>query len=97
MIYSPEKLEKTIKKLSKLYDLENATDLFTLLPQVMESAEVRAKAYNVEGGDKKKEAVMSVILGIADQNSIRIDKDQLSVFINVIADASRGRYAINKE
>jgi len=97
MIYKPEKLAETVKKLSKLYDLCDPTDLFILLPQIMESAEVRAKAYDVEGGPEKKKAVMDVILGIAKQNSIRIENDLLSVFIDVIADASKGRYALNKE
>jgi hypothetical protein len=97
MIYSPEKLAATVEKLSKLYDLKKPEDLFMILPQLMEQVEVRAMAYEVKGGSAKKQAVMDVLLGIAKQNSIKLNKKLLSVFIDVIIDSSKGRYAFNKE
>jgi len=97
MIHTPEKLAEKIAKLSQLYDLKKPEDLFMILPQEMESAEVRAKAYDDETGPAKKQAVMDILLGIAKQNSIRLNKKLLSVFIDVVIDASKGRYALNKE
>ena len=97
MIYNPEKLAETVEKLSKLYDLQNPVDFFILLPQIMESSEIRAKAFDVDTGSEKKQAVLDVILGIANKNSVEIEEDWLSVFIDIIADATKGRYAINKE
>jgi len=97
MIHTPEKLAEKIAKLSQLYDLKKPEDLFMILPQEMESAEVRAMAYDVKGGPAKKQAVMDVLLGIAKQNSIRLNKKLLAAFIDIIIDASKGRYAFNKE
>jgi hypothetical protein len=96
MIYSQEDIQKRVDRLHELYDLNKPIDLFTLIPQEMEIAEVRAMRKGLKGQDMKK-AVVDTILAIAKHNSIELDEDLLSVFVNTIADASKGRFAINKE
>ena len=96
MIYNEEAIQKRVNRLHELYDLNNPVDLFTLIPQEMEIAEVRAMRKGLKGPDMKK-AVVDTILAIANHNSIELDKGLVSVFVDTIADASKGRFAINKD
>jgi hypothetical protein len=79
-----------------MYDLGNPVDLFTLLPQEMEIAEVKAMSGNLDGVAKKK-IVMEIVLNIAKENNVDINEDLLNVFIDTIDAASKGKYALNKK
>lgn len=79
-----------------MYDLKSPKDLFTLLPQEMEVAEAHAMAFKWTEEAKKKK-VLETIMGVAKESNIDIAEDLVSVFYDVINDASKGRYAINKE
>lgn len=79
-----------------MYDLTNPIDLFTILPQEMEIAEIKGIISNLDGPTRKA-LVIKVIVDIAKENSIEIDEDILSVFIDVINSASKGEYALNKK
>lgn len=94
LIYTNEFLKKKIKKICDLYDLTDPVDLFTMLPQEMELAEVRKM---VNKDFDKKEAVMSVIMGVANKKQIDLPKEWAEVFIDTIDKASKGAFAINKE
>lgn len=83
------------KKLSNIYNLNDPKDLFTLLPQEMEIAEVKAMCNNLTGAEKKQ-MVLEVMDKIARNSSIELDLDLMGTFIDIIADASKGRYALNK-
>lgn len=92
-------MEQKINKLKELYDLNKPEDLFTLFPQEMEVMEVKALAKGLSEEDKKK-AVIDVILGIAKKQKIKkieFSEKLLSVFFNIINDASKGKYALNKD
>ena len=78
-----------------MYNLNDPADLFTLLPQEMEIAEVKALCDNLDG-KTKKEMVIEIIDQIAKENSIVLDKNLLGVFIDTIITASKGHYALNK-
>lgn len=79
-----------------MYDLKSPKDLFTLLPQEMEVAEAHAMAFKWTDEAKKKR-VIETIMGVAKESNINIAEEWISVFYDVINDASKGRYAINKE
>ena len=96
MIYNEQKLEKKINKLCDLYDLKDPADLFMILPQEIELSEIRGMI-NGSSGPEKKQAVISVIMGIASRNKVKINKKWLEVFIDAIVDSSKGKFAINKE
>jgi hypothetical protein len=96
LIYNEQKLEKKINKLCDLYDLKDPVDLFIIVPQEIELAEIRGMINN-SSGQEKKEAVISVIMGIASRNKVKINQKWLEVFIDTIVDSSKGKYAINKE
>lgn len=89
-------MSQKIDKLKELYDLNKPEDLFTVLPQEMEVIEAKGLAYDLSGADKKKE-VVKIITGIAKKQKTNIDDDILSVFIDIIIAASKGKYALNKE
>lgn len=91
-----KKKQDKIKRLKDLYDLEDPKDLFTILPQEMELMEAMGMAQGLDGAAKKS-AVMDVILGIAKVNNVELNEDTLSVFIDIINDASKGKYALNKD
>lgn len=95
-VYNKADIEKKVKSLHTLYDLNNPEDLFTLVPQEMEVAEVQGLAYGYNGA-LKQQAVINVIMAIANKNSIEINRKTLAVFINTIISASKGKYALNKE
>ena len=90
-----KKKQDKLERLKDLYDLSKPEDLFTILPQEMELMEAKGMALGLDG-PKKKEAVLEVILGLAKVNNIELDKNLLSTFVDIIVDASRGRYALNK-
>jgi hypothetical protein len=90
-----QKQQDKASKLKDLYDLSSAADLFTLLPQEMEVMEIKGKANDLDGHTKKSE-VMSIISEIAAKSGVEIDTETLSVFIDVINAASKGKYALNK-
>ena len=91
-----KKKQDKIERLKDLYDLKDPKDLFTILPQEMELMEAMGMAQNLDG-PAKKQAVLDVILGIAKVNNIELDENVLSVFIDIINDASKGKYALNKD
>lgn len=84
------------RKLSLMYDISNFVDLLTLIPQEMEIAEAKGLAYNLDGKDKKK-LVVDTLLKIAKESSVELDSELLSVFIDTINLASKGKYALNKQ
>jgi hypothetical protein len=90
-----QKRQDKIAKLKDLYDLSNPADLFTIIPQEMEVMEVKGFANNLDG-PAKKSAVISIISEIAAKSGIDFDTETLSVFIDVINAASKGKYALNK-
>jgi hypothetical protein len=96
LIYNEQKLEKKINKLCDLYDLKDPVDLFIIVPQEIELAEIRGMI-NKSTGQEKKEAVISVIMGIASRNKVKVNSKWLEVFIDAIVDSSKGKFAINKE
>jgi hypothetical protein len=91
-----KKKQDKIERLKDLYDLKDPKDLFTILPQEMELMEAMAMAQGLDGTAKKK-AVMDVILDIAKVNNVELNRDIISVFIDIINDASKGKYALNKD
>lgn len=95
-MYNKPFIKKKVDKLCKLYNLSNPEDLFAILPQEMELAEVRGIIDGVSGEEKKK-AVSDVIMGIAAKNKVKISQEMIEIFIDVIASASKGKYALNKE
>lgn len=84
-----------IAKLKDLYDLEDPKDLFVLIPQEMEVAEIKGMA-NDWDGLQKKQTVMHIIMSIAVENGIDLDAETLGTFIDIINNASKGKYALNK-
>ena len=88
--------ESKIDRLKNLYDLDDPSDLFTILPQEMEMAEVFGFISELTG-EEKKVKVMDLLLDLAAVNNIELDENTLSVFIDVICDVSKGKYALNKE
>ena len=91
---SQKQLDK-ITKLSELYDITNPKDLFTLIPQEMEVAEIKGMSYDWDG-DAKRQEVIEVIMAVAVKNNIDFTTETLSAFIDVINAASTGKYALNK-
>jgi hypothetical protein len=89
-----------IKKLAELYDISIPADLFTVLPQEMETMEIKGLAKDLDG-PAKKQAVMDIMVGIANKSPLCLNettfKETLSVFIDVINSASKGKYALNKD
>lgn len=90
-----QKQQDKISRLKDLYDLSNPEDLFTLIPQEMEVAEIKGMTYGWDG-DTKKSVVMTTIMEIAVANNVDITAETLSAFIDVINAASKGKYALNK-
>ena len=95
MIYNKQKLEKKINKLCDLYDLESPIDLFIIVPQEIELAEISG-IIKKSSGLEKKEAVIAVIMGIANKNGVKINQNWVEIFIDTIVSSSKGKYAINK-
>ena len=91
---SQKQLDK-ITKLSELYDITNPKDLFTLIPQEMEIAEIKGMSYDWDG-DTKRQEVINVITAVAVKNNIDFTIETLAAFIDVINAASKGKYALNK-
>lgn len=90
--------QNKINKLKDLYDLSKPEDLFTLFPQEMEVMEVKALAKGLNEEDKKK-AVIKTILEIAKKQklqNIQLSEELLSTFFDIINNASKGKYALNK-
>jgi len=96
LIYSKEFLKNKISRIHDLYDLSDPSDFFTFLPQEMELAEVRGMINKVKG-DEKKQAVMSVIMGLAKKNKVEVPKEWIEIFIDTIIKSSNGGFALNKE
>ena len=94
-MHSKKKQDK-IKRLKDLYDLSKPEDLFTILPQELEMMEAIGIAKNWDGS-KKKQEVLDIILGIAEVNNLKLDSNLVSVFIDTIIKASKGKFALNKE
>ena len=90
-----KKKQAKIERLKDLYDLSDPEDLFTILPQEMELMEAKGMAQNLDGAQKKA-VVLEVILELAKVNNIELDENLLSTFVNIIVDASKGKYALNK-
>lgn len=90
-----QKQQDKASKLKDLYNLSLPSDLFTLLPQEMEVMEIKGKANGLDGLSKKCE-VISIISEIAAKSGVELDTETLSVFIDVINAASKGKYALNK-
>ncbi len=95
-MYDKKFITRKVDKLCKLYDLSDPIDLFIILPQEMEIAEVLAKISN-SNGDERKKGVMAIISGIVAKNKIKVPDDWIEVFIDTIDKASKGEYALNKE
>jgi len=79
-----------------MYDLKCPKDLFILLPQEMEIAEVKGLAFKLDNVAKKK-LVMDLMTDIARENTLDLDLEWLSTFYDVIDDASKGKYALNRK
>ena len=90
-----QKQQDKIAKLKNLYDLNNPIDLFTIIPQEMEVAEIKGMRYEWDG-DTKKQKVIDIIMGIISQNNIDVTSETIAAFIDVINAASKGKYALNK-
>jgi hypothetical protein len=83
------------QKLSTMYDISNPKDLFTLLPQEMEIAEVRGFCEDLDGSTKRA-MVLEIMLKIAAESDVEIDPELLGFFVDTIASASKGKYGLNK-
>lgn len=92
---SKKRPDKLIR-LKDLYDLSKPEDLFTILPQEMELAEVKGMAYE-QSGAKKKDSVIKFLLQLAEANDVELNEEILSVFVDIIVAASKGKYALNKD
>jgi len=96
MIYSKEKAKKKVDKIIELYPTVDWADLAELLPQIMEVVEITAivrKANEVQ----KKEAAIMIMNDLVER--VGVDQNMAKVIPklwDVINDASKGRFAINR-
>ena len=88
--------KKKIDKLSRLYNLSKARDLFTVTMQEMEIVEHQEMCGNFDGD--KKEAVMDVIAKIAElQNPQAISiNEAVTFYIDDMCRASNRDFVINR-
>ena len=98
MIRDPEVFNKKIEKLTRFYDLSKPRDLFTVVMQEMELAEIRARRIGKNGKDKK-EYLMDLVSRIAEaQDIIEFNLcDAASAYIDDMCRASNNEFVINKE
>jgi len=97
MLYSEKELEAKANHLAELFPEIKWPDIIELIPQVMEIIEIRAIVAG-EKGSIKLDAVMGILNKTLDKvNSAKEIKEAIPLIIKIINDASKGKFAINKE
>lgn len=92
MEYNQPELARKAQKLSEMYDFRSWRDVFTVTIQEMELAEIRAK---VSPSDRSA-TVSKVVMGAAQKQGVALDPNLLAVYMDDIAAAAKGKFAINK-
>ena len=98
MLYDEKYLKKKAAHIARLFPRMDWSDLFELIPQIMEVTEAVAIVHE-EKGPAKREAAVSMVSEIL--NNVHIVDDRINeavpLIIDLICDASKGKFAINKE
>tara|TARA_R100001244_G_scaffold25113_2_gene25358 strand:+ start:21841 stop:22149 length:309 start_codon:yes stop_codon:yes gene_type:complete len=99
ILYNDIKFGVKTKKLSRLYDMTKPRDVFTVVMQEMEVAEVLAmsKEMKKNKGAIKKHTVVTLLQEVCKSQEVEIDFEWITSYIDDMSVATKCKYAINKE
>lgn len=95
VLYTEAEIIKKAKKIASMYDFRKWRDTFTVTMQEMEIADIRAQV-KPDQKHTKRECVLALIVASGKIQGIDVDQDAVGSYIDDMAAASKGKYAINK-
>lgn len=95
MLYSQAEIAKKSARLASMYDFRLWRDVFTVTMQEMEVADIRAQV-KPEHKSTKRASVLALIVAAGKTQGVDIDLEAVGSYIDDMATATKGKYAINK-
>ena len=96
-LYKTKDLDVKVDKLAKLFPTIDWADIYELFPQIMETVECIGIVYNSTLEDKKYTCVTMIEKLLTKVKAVDGIKESLPGLFDIIDNASKGRYAINRK